>query len=138
MWSVTAPEMIELLVQRRELEPRAVRRSFVYDVLANGLLRPASSSDWAHADPGLIVELRRHMGKAELWLPPVTAVVIRGNDVLLVKRSDTGDWSPVTGIVDPDEDPGVAARREVLEETGRRRQRRPAGMGTCTANFDAT
>jgi AcrR family transcriptional regulator len=39
MWSVTAPEMIELLVQRRSwsLEQYA---EFVYDVLANGLLRP--------------------------------------------------------------------------------------------------
>jgi 8-oxo-dGTP pyrophosphatase MutT (NUDIX family) len=35
-----------------------------------------------------------------------------------VQRSDTGEWAPVTGIVDPGEDPGVAARREVLEETG--------------------
>ena len=68
--------------------------------------------------PDFIVELRRHVGRAELWLPAVTAVVIRGNDVLLVKRSDTGEWSPVTGIVDPGEDPGVAARREVLEEAG--------------------
>jgi 8-oxo-dGTP pyrophosphatase MutT (NUDIX family) len=68
--------------------------------------------------PDFIVELRRHIGKAELWLPAVTAVVVRDGDVLLVKRADTGEWSPVTGIVDPGEDPGVAARREVLEETG--------------------
>ena len=68
--------------------------------------------------PDFVRDLRRHIGTAELWLPGVTAVVRRGDDVLLVQRSDTGEWAPVTGIVDPGEDPGVAARREVLEETG--------------------
>jgi ADP-ribose pyrophosphatase YjhB (NUDIX family) len=68
--------------------------------------------------PEFVRELRRHVGTAELWLPGVTAVVRRGGDVLLVQRSDNGEWTPVTGIVDPGEDPGVAARREVLEETG--------------------
>jgi 8-oxo-dGTP pyrophosphatase MutT (NUDIX family) len=68
--------------------------------------------------PDFVLELRRHIGSAPLWLPGVTAVVRRGADVLLVRRSDTGAWSPVTGIVDPGEQPGVAARREVWEETG--------------------
>jgi len=68
--------------------------------------------------PDFVSELRRHIGTAELWLPGVTAVVLRDADVLLVQRADNGQWSPVTGIVDPGEDPGVAARREVLEETG--------------------
>ena len=68
--------------------------------------------------PDFVRDLRRHIGTAELWLPGVTAVVRRGDDVLLVQRSDTGEWAPVTGIVDPGEDPGVAARREVQEETG--------------------
>jgi ADP-ribose pyrophosphatase YjhB (NUDIX family) len=68
--------------------------------------------------PDFIRELRRHVGTAPLWLPGVTAVVRRGDEVLLVRRSDNGEWSPVTGIVDPGEHPGVAARREVLEETG--------------------
>jgi len=68
--------------------------------------------------PEFIVELRRRIGTAELWLPGVTAVVRRDDQILLVQRSDTGEWTPVTGIVDPGEHPGVAARREVLEETG--------------------
>lgn len=68
--------------------------------------------------PDFVRELRRHIGTAPLWLPGVTAVVRRGEEVLLVRRSDTGAWSPVTGIVDPGEQPGVTARREVLEETG--------------------
>jgi len=68
--------------------------------------------------PDFVRELRRSVGQVELWLPGITAVVVRGDDLLLVRRSDNGEWSPVTGIVDPGEDPGVAARREVLEETG--------------------
>jgi 8-oxo-dGTP pyrophosphatase MutT (NUDIX family) len=70
------------------------------------------------AIPDFVRDLRRHVGTAQLWLPGVTAVVRRGEDVLLVQRSDTGEWAPVTGIVDPGEDPGVAARREVREEAG--------------------
>jgi ADP-ribose pyrophosphatase YjhB (NUDIX family) len=66
--------------------------------------------------PDFVRELRRHVGTAELWLPSVTAVVRRGEELLLVRRADTGDWAPVTGICDPGEDPGVTARREVLEE----------------------
>jgi 8-oxo-dGTP pyrophosphatase MutT (NUDIX family) len=73
--------------------------------------------------PDFVRELRRHVGTAELWLPAVTAIVLRGDptterSVLLVRRADTDEWAPVTGIVDPGEEPGVAARREVLEETG--------------------
>jgi ADP-ribose pyrophosphatase YjhB (NUDIX family) len=68
--------------------------------------------------PDFVTRLRRHVGTAELWLPGVTAVVRRGSEVLLVQRSDNAQWTPVTGIVDPGEDPGVCARREVLEETG--------------------
>lgn len=72
--------------------------------------------------PEFIVDLRRHVGHAPLWLIGVTAVVLRdapegeGREVLLVRRSDNGAWSPVTGIVDPGEDPHVAAVREVAEE----------------------
>lgn len=68
--------------------------------------------------PDFVVALRRHVGTAELWLPGITAVVVRGGELLLVRRSDTGEWAPVGGIVEPAEEPAVAARREVLEETG--------------------
>jgi len=67
--------------------------------------------------PDFVLELRRQVGQAQLWLPGVTAVVRRGDDVLLVRRSDNGQWAPVTGIVEPGEDPGVATRRETWEET---------------------
>jgi ADP-ribose pyrophosphatase YjhB (NUDIX family) len=68
--------------------------------------------------PDFVLELRRHVGQQQLWLPGVTAVIRRGDSILLVKRVDNGEWAPVTGIVDPGEAPGVAARREALEETG--------------------
>jgi ADP-ribose pyrophosphatase YjhB (NUDIX family) len=68
--------------------------------------------------PEFIVELRRHVGQAPLWLPGVTAVVIRDQQVLLVKRSDNQVWAPVTGIVEPGENPAECAVREVFEETG--------------------
>jgi 8-oxo-dGTP pyrophosphatase MutT (NUDIX family) len=73
--------------------------------------------------PDFVLALREHVGTALLWLPAVAAVVIRdapagGQEVLLVRRSDTGEWTPVTGILDPGEEPAVGAVREVLEETG--------------------
>ncbi|GAA1919335.1 NUDIX domain-containing protein [Nocardioides lentus] len=72
--------------------------------------------------PGFVLRLREQVGTAELWLPAVTAVVRRDTgaepEVLLVRRSDNGRWTPVTGILDPGEEPAVGAAREVLEETG--------------------
>ena len=69
--------------------------------------------------PDFIVEMRELIGHHPLWLPGVTAVITRGDGhVLLVKRSDNGAWTPVTGIVDPGEEPAIAAAREALEETG--------------------
>lgn len=72
--------------------------------------------------PPFVVELRNLVGTHELWLPAVTAVVLRGGpgeqEVLLTKRADNGEWAPVTGILDPGEEPAVGAAREALEETG--------------------
>ncbi|MDO5729624.1 MAG: NUDIX domain-containing protein [Actinomycetaceae bacterium] len=68
--------------------------------------------------PPFIVELRKHIGTAELWLSGVTAVVTNTErtHVLLVKRSDNGQWTPITGIIDPREQPAVTAMREAKEE----------------------
>ena len=68
--------------------------------------------------PDFVVRLRSRIGHELLWLPGVTAVVLKGDEVLLVRRSDNGAWAPVTGIVDPGEHPAQAAVREVMEETG--------------------
>ncbi|WP_456845360.1 NUDIX hydrolase [Cellulomonas sp. P5_C6] len=66
--------------------------------------------------PEFILALRAFVGHESLWLPGVTAVVVRGDELLLVRRADNGEWTPVTGIVDPGEEPAVAGAREVLEE----------------------
>jgi 8-oxo-dGTP pyrophosphatase MutT (NUDIX family) len=68
--------------------------------------------------PDFIVELRRKIGNAPLWLAGVTAVTIRDRKVLLVKRSDNRAWTAVTGIVEPGENPADCAAREVREEAG--------------------
>jgi 8-oxo-dGTP pyrophosphatase MutT (NUDIX family) len=72
--------------------------------------------------PDFITALREKVGTARLWLSGATAVVLRdgeaGEEVLLVRRSDTGEWTPVAGIIDPGEQPHAAAVREVAEEAG--------------------
>ena len=74
--------------------------------------------------PEFIVETRKKIGTDLMWVPSVCAVVLRDStvdspwavpDVLLVRRADNGQWTPVTGIVDPGEEPHAAAVREVLE-----------------------
>ena len=67
--------------------------------------------------PEFVTALRAKIGHDSLWLSGVTAVVHRNHaEVLLVKRADDARWAPVTGIIDPGEEPAVAAEREVLEE----------------------
>lgn len=83
--------------------------------------------------PDFILDLRAHIGNSPLWIPGCTGVVLRNlpdagetgsaatapePEVLLVRRADDGRWTPVTGIVDPGEEPAVACAREVLEEAG--------------------
>lgn len=74
--------------------------------------------------PPYVAHLRTMIGHELLWMPGITAVVLRpvagdartGDEVLLIRRSDTGEWAPVTGILDPGEDAHVGAVREVWEE----------------------
>ena len=69
--------------------------------------------------PRFVADLRAHVGTEPLWLPGVTAVVLDDADrVLLVRRSDSGRWALVSGILEPGEDPAVGLTREVTEETG--------------------
>ncbi|GGF34256.1 NUDIX hydrolase [Subtercola lobariae] len=70
------------------------------------------------ATPDFVLALRAKVGHETLWLSGVTAVVEHDGRLLMVKRGDTGAWTPVTGIIDPGEEPAVAAAREVLEEAG--------------------
>ena len=68
--------------------------------------------------PDFVLALRDRVGTAPLWLSGVTAVVCRDDEVLLARRADNGAWTPVTGIIDPGEEPADAAVREVAEEAG--------------------
>ncbi len=72
--------------------------------------------------PEFILSLREQVGTTRLWLSGATAVVVRengdGTEVLLVRRADNGEWTPVAGIIDPGEQPHHAAIREVAEEAG--------------------
>ncbi|MEX3611312.1 NUDIX domain-containing protein [Rothia sp. LK2588] len=70
--------------------------------------------------PPYILSLREKIGHDMLWLSGATAVIQRESDgkFLLVRRSDNGMWTPITGIVDPGENPALTARREALEEAG--------------------
>ncbi|MER6221081.1 NUDIX domain-containing protein [Streptomyces sp900105755] len=70
------------------------------------------------ATPDFILALREKIGNDPLWLSGVTAVVLREGHVLLAQRADSGEWTAVTGIIDPGEQPADAAVREVREETG--------------------
>jgi len=62
--------------------------------------------------PEFILRLREQVGRTPLWLVGATAVVVDGDRLLLVKRADTGEWSPVAGIVEPGEHSADAAERE--------------------------
>ena len=68
--------------------------------------------------PEFVLEIRQMIGHHPMWLPGVTAVVLRGDEILLVKRADNGAWTPITGIPEPGEEPAASAAREALEETG--------------------
>lgn len=70
--------------------------------------------------PDFVVQLRERVGHLPLWLSGATAVILRERggrtEVLLVRRADNGAWTPVSGIVDPGEDPHQTVVREAMEE----------------------
>ncbi|WP_346845091.1 NUDIX domain-containing protein [uncultured Rothia sp.] len=68
--------------------------------------------------PEFITSLREKIGQEMLWLSGATAVIQRDSDgkILLVRRADNGRWTPVTGIVDPGENPALTVVREAQEE----------------------
>ena len=71
------------------------------------------------ATPEFVLSLREKIGHDLLMLVGVTALVEDdAGRVLMGRRADTGEWAPVYGIVEPGEQPALAARREVKEETG--------------------
>lgn len=68
--------------------------------------------------PPFVAHLRSMVGTEPLWLPGVIGAVLDGDRILLARRSDTGLWALVGGILEPGEDPVPGLAREVLEETG--------------------
>jgi ADP-ribose pyrophosphatase YjhB (NUDIX family) len=68
--------------------------------------------------PEFVLTLRAKIGHDPLPLPGVTAVVLDDrNRVLLVRRADNGQWTLITGCLDPGEQPAAGALREIMEET---------------------
>lgn len=63
--------------------------------------------------------LRERVGH-DLVLLPSVAVLVWDDDqrLLLMREAQTGRWQTIGGMVDPDESPWDAARREALEESG--------------------
>ena len=68
------------------------------------------------ATPEFVTALREKIGHAPLWLAGASAVVLDGDRILLIRRSDNGQWTPITGIIDPGEEPAVTLVREAREE----------------------
>lgn len=88
--------------------------------------------------PDFVADLRAKVGPDLLWLTGVTAIVLAefdGRDHLLLgRRADNGRWAAIYGILEPGEQPAVAAAREVREETGVRA--RVLGLAAVTAGQD--
>jgi 8-oxo-dGTP pyrophosphatase MutT (NUDIX family) len=69
--------------------------------------------------PDFVLALREKIGHDLLPMVGVCAIVFDGDGrLLLTRRRDTGRWAHVGGIVEPGEQPAIAAVREVREEAG--------------------
>ncbi len=63
--------------------------------------------------------LRERIGHDLVLLPSVTALVWDADGrLLLMREAQTRRWQTIGGMVDPDESPRDAVRREAREETG--------------------
>src|SRR5699024_10169474 len=78
--------------------------------------------------PEFIVDLRKHIGHQQLFLPSCTMIIVRPApagasiwevpQVLLATRAHNGNWAAVTEIWEPGEEVAQTAVREVKEEVG--------------------
>lgn len=68
---------------------------------------------------GYISELRELVGTRPIILTGVTIIVLnKDNQILLQKRTDTGDWGVIGGALELAETFEDAAKRELYEEAG--------------------
>ncbi|MCH4208764.1 NUDIX hydrolase [Bifidobacterium sp.] len=66
-----------------------------------------------------ILDLRKKIGHAPLWLSGVTGYIEDAQGrVLLGQRSDTREWAMIYGVNEPGEEPAVTVAREAKEEAG--------------------
>ena len=66
-----------------------------------------------------VLRLREKIGNDLLFLPGSCSIIV-GDDgrVVLQRRSDTGTWHTIGGVIDPGETAADCAVREAKEETG--------------------
>lgn len=68
---------------------------------------------------GYLRELRRRVGHDLVLLPSASVLIWDdAGRLLLMQEARTHEWQTVGGMVDPDESPWDAARREAFEEVG--------------------
>lgn len=96
-------------------------RALLADVVAG---KPAATferprSGQPPSDGGYILDLRRRFGPGLLITPGSGAIVRNdGGKILLIQRSDNGQWAYPGGYVDVGESAAEAAVREAYEEAG--------------------
>jgi 8-oxo-dGTP pyrophosphatase MutT (NUDIX family) len=68
---------------------------------------------------GYIMELRQQIGSRPIIMAGAAVLVMNSREeVLLQKRTDSGDWGTTGGAMEPGESFEETARRELFEETG--------------------
>lgn len=68
---------------------------------------------------GYISDLRKRIGSIPIIMAGVSVIVLnRENEILLQKRTDSGDWGVIGGALELAESTEQAAVRELYEEAG--------------------
>jgi lipoyl(octanoyl) transferase len=127
-----APDLshYSLIVPCGIADPRLGVTSLEREMSARGLRAPPLRAIADHLAVHLAETLGRVAVEARLDLRSVSVVpVAEDGRVLLLRRTAErgGIWQPVTGRLEPGEAPELAARRELLEETGADAPAEPLG-----------
>lgn len=73
-------------------------------------------------EPGYVSDLRERVGSLPLILVGSSVIPVRGEELLLQLRRDTGEWGLIGGFMEPGETFLQTALRELEEETGLKRE----------------